>query len=177
MVLDEPFPAFLTGTGILVLLGALLAVVTLPRWREAVMPAGALLLAAFIFIEWKHGFVRADGHVYIYYQFAGVAAPMILLYAGASERGNSRIRVFLARGLTAAAMVLSVWADGRQAWQRHWWEIRELPRFFGASWRQILLPVAEKKRLSLELDRQREKYRLPLLRDIVGGASIDFFGT
>ena len=40
-----------------------------------------LLFAGFTFVKWKHGFVRADGHVYIFHHYVAVACVFWMLYA------------------------------------------------------------------------------------------------
>lgn len=67
--------------------------------------ANALLLLAFVFLNWKHGFVRADGHMIGHFFCAMLpmaAYPMLL-------DDSNRFRL-LHRWVFVALMVLSAWA-------------------------------------------------------------------
>jgi hypothetical protein len=179
MVLEEPWPAFLSGLGALLCLEILTLLLLRLRWRQPAALAGGLLLLGFGFLEWKHGFVRADGHVYIFFQFASIAALTVWLYfrpwagAGAATPGMR----LLAAGLAAAAFTLGIWSDGQQALARHAWALEYLPVHIGTGLGQILAPAETKAELDDAIGRQRTVYSLPLIREIVGNARIDFFGT
>jgi hypothetical protein len=178
MVLEEPRLALLTGVvGLLGVIG-LVAAGILPGWRNPRLLAGGLLLAGFTFVEWKHGFVRADGHVYIFYQYVCIAVPTVLLFTATAAGESAPHRPSRTWWVLAAvAFAAGLWGDGVQAWQRHLATLRELPGRDAASLRQLFRPAAEKKRLEAELDYQRKIYELPLVRATVGRARVDFFGT
>jgi hypothetical protein len=178
MVLEEPFPVFLTGAGSLLCLIGMLIVMAFRGWSNPRLLAGALLLAGFSFVEWKHGFVRADGHVYIYYQYVCIAAPTILLLSQTlplDKLAGGTHRIITALGILAFAAGL--WGDGLQPWQRHLTTLRELPVRAGAAMDQLLHPALDKQRLEAALEQNRATFELPQLRAIVGSARIDFFGT
>ena len=179
MVLEEPWPAFLSGLGALLCLEALILLLLHSRWRQPAALAGGLLLLGFGFLEWKHGFVRADGHVYIFFQFACIAALTVWLYFRAgTENGTAKSRARLpAAGLAVAAFALGVWSDGQQALARHAWALQYLPTRIGDSLGQLLAPAGAKAALDDAIGRQRKVYSLPLIRETVGNARIDFFGT
>ncbi len=78
-------------------LAAALRLGDLHRRHEVVPVAALLLLAGHSFAQWKHSFVRSDGHAYIYFHYAVVAALTVHL-AGCRRRshvpaGWRRIRV------------------------------------------------------------------------------------
>jgi hypothetical protein len=178
MALEEPLPIFLSGAGALLSLELLLVLLVLPRWRQPVMLTGGLLLAGFTFVEWKHGFVRADGHVFIFFQYACFAAPTILLYNLAGRRTDTpawlRPVGFAIAGL---AFALGIWGDGPIALARHRLALHELPRNLVGATRQIFFPARAKAELDTELANRRQVYELPLIRDKAGNSRIDFFGT
>ena len=178
MGLDEPRSAFVTGVGALLALELLLLVLLLARWRQPAALAGGLLLAGFTFVKWKHGFVRADGHVFIFYQYVCVAAPTVLLFLEDKDLATrTRWRVLLVRGLVLLALSLGLWGDGAHVLPRHAWVLRQLPGHFGGAARQIMAPAGEKSRLDTALAAHRSTFDLPMVRNTIGAGSVDFFGT
>lgn len=178
MGLEEPWSTFLTGAGATMGLELSLCVLLWARWRDTTLTAGCLLLAGFTFIEWKHGFVRADGHVYIFYNYACLAAPTILLF-GLGPR-TPAIHFFqrtLAVTLAAIALGLAFRSDGVRVFQRNYWSITMLPDRIGTTLSQLLHPRAAKVKLDRLLAAQRSVFQLPRVQEIVGQAKIDFFGT
>ena len=178
MGLEETTLTFLNGAGAVTGLELLLAILLLSRWRNPTACAGALLLAGFNFIEWKHGFVRADGHVFIFFNYACIAAPTILLFAGGPNAVKTPVwHRGLAGGLAVAALYLSLWGDGSRVVQRHYWSILMLPDRVRANLRQLTRPGREKATLDQLLTTQRSFYQLPRTQEIVKKSRIDFFGT
>lgn len=175
MVLEEPPAAFATGVGALGGLLLMLLVAFGRRWREPGSLASGLLLAGFAFVEWKHGFVRADGHVYIFYQFACIAAPLFWLVGG--EGLTSRPRRIGLAGLAGLVAALGLWGDGPASLARHRWLLTQVPGHVAHAARQLFFPAASKAELNARLDARRRIYDLPEVRTLVDGASIDFFGT
>ncbi|MBS0662185.1 MAG: hypothetical protein JSR48_02900 [Verrucomicrobia bacterium] len=101
MSLAESAPVFWTGLAAI----GLSAAYAWSYWRaerdRAVAHAAAGMLAASWFINWKHGFVRADGHVLAHFiscLFPAVAFPALLREAPSAGR----------RRLTAVLAVVSV---------------------------------------------------------------------
>ena len=178
MGLDEPRAVFLSGGGALLALEALLLLCLLPRWRNPVALAGGLYFAGFTFISWKHGFVRADGHVLIFFQYVCVAAPMILLFfAAIPVTGLPRWQRLLAGALACTALSLGIWADGNFTWLRHETTLRDLPARIGRAWAQIAAPATAKAALDARLAVQHGYYQIPRLRRVVEDRPIDFFGN
>lgn len=176
MVIAEPRAAFLSGLGALLALAALILLVASRVWRLPAALTGAALFAGITFVEWKHGFVRADGHVFIFYHYAAIAAPMVLLYARPVLAPGRALRVTLG-ALAATAFALGMWADGPQAYYRHRHLVRETPSHLRASMREIFTPGATKRRWDAALAQARQEYALPEVRALVGAAPIDCFGT
>lgn len=177
MALDEPRATFLAGCGALVALELVIFLGLVGRWRNPCQLTGALLLAGFSFVEWKHGFVRADGHVYIFFQYACIAAPTALLFTPPAENLHAGFFRWLRIGLSAVTVALGAWGGGWQSLGRYEWGARQLPRTLARSFDQILRPTAAKARLDAELTAARFTYRLPRIRELVGDDRVDFFGT
>jgi len=72
MGLDELPVVFGAGVLLAASLGLLLAATAWQCRRNLRALVTVLLLAGFSFIKWKHGFLRADGHVYIFFTSAAV---------------------------------------------------------------------------------------------------------
>lgn len=177
MGLDEPLPLFLAGAGTTVGLMLLVGLGLWPRRREPAAIAGSLVLAGFAFVSWKHGFVRADGHVLIFFNYACIAAPTILLFLDAT--GPARLAGGLRAALTivaVGAMGLSLWGDGKDPGERHRWYLHHLPLRLGYTWQQWTAPAAAKRNFEALLDVRRNYYQLPHAEYLVGGQSVDFFG-
>ena len=177
MVLDEPLPAFLSGCGALLALEAIILFGLAGSWRDPRQLPGALLLAGFSFVEWKHGFVRADGHVYIFYQYACLAAPTVFLFFAWTPGGPRRGLRLAGAAAACLAFALGFWGDGWQAFGRYAWAVREFPQLLATSARQVAFPARAKARFDAELATQRNRYALPLVRETVGQARVDFFGV
>jgi hypothetical protein len=177
MVLDEPLPAFLSGGGALLTLEAMILLGLAGSWRDPRQLPGALLLAGFSFVEWKHGFVRADGHVYIFYQYACLAAPTEFLFFDWAPGGSRRGLRLAGAGAAIVAFSLGFWGDGWQSFGRYAWAVREFPHLLATSVRQVAFPARAKARLDADLATQRTTYALPLVRETVGQSRVDFFGV
>jgi len=178
MGLDESRSIFLSGCGALLAVEALILVCLLPQWRDPLALAGGLFFAGFTFISWKHGYVRSDGHVLIFFQYVCVATPMILLF---SSRFPGAVSPRWQRGLAAAlactAISLGLWADGKVTRQRHELNLRDVPARLDRAWAQITSPSLAKAALDARLTAQRDYYQIPRFRQIVGNDAIDFFGN
>lgn len=178
MALDEPLSLFLTGAGTLVSLECLIVLNVLPRWRDPVALAGGLFLAGFAFVSWKHGFVRSDGHVLIYFNTAAVLVPTILLFM---ERTGTESPVRVLRWLSTVfaviALALSIWCDGRNPWERPQDFLERLPGRLTRTWNQLSAPTRAKQEFQSLLNLRRNYYQIPRMRELVGSARIDFFGN
>lgn len=177
MGLDEPLPLFLIGAGTTVALLLLVGLGLWPRWRDPAALAGSLILAGVTFISWKHGFVRADGHVLIYFNYAGIAAPTILLFLG----GTAPVRLTGGQragtaGLAVSALALALWSGEANPGERYRWYLHHLPISLGQTWQQLTAPAAAKREFDALLDLRRSYYQLLKSEYLVGKSSVDFFG-
>lgn len=175
MGLDETWPSFCAGICVSLALVALVSVaVRTARWNSAAS-AGALLLLGVTFSLWKHGFVRADGHMFIFFQFAPILALTTLLFHAPSSSSpeSHRIAIILLGFIT----LTSFWADGKNLGSRIAWNFTSFPPRLHETCTQLLTPTRAKARLDDALAAQRLDWQLPHFRQLVGRSSIDFFGN
>ncbi|MBS0662184.1 MAG: hypothetical protein JSR48_02895 [Verrucomicrobia bacterium] len=175
MGLNEPTRAFVSGLAALLALEGLVLLLAWRRRHDSAGVAGALLLGAFHFLKWKHGFVRADGHVFIYYQYALAAAPTTWLLFPAPPAGKRR--AWLAPAVLAAvAMGCAIYGPGDDPLFRLRWQLARTPPRTLETFQSVLHPAAAKRVLEHRLAQNHEDYSLPDIQDTVGRAAIDFFG-
>jgi hypothetical protein len=134
--------------------------------RSVVHLMCVLLLGPGLFLGWKHGLIRHDGHPFIFFgmtMFVGLLLPRLL------PRAPGPL-TWLALGALLACSVggTLLTAD------------RVKPSFFGWNLEQTrvnlaaaLSPAAKKRELDAEHARQEEDWRLDRVREEVGGASLD----
>lgn len=127
--------------------------------------------AAYLFLSWKHGFIRADGHQLVFY-FAvlalAVGAPR-LLDDDPRERWVNQILLILAAGLALRGAELatpglagSAFATLKERMQRHV-ELALHPGTLRAKFDQTLAAV-------------RQEVPLPLIHQVVGDRPLDIIG-
>ncbi len=179
MGLQEASDMFGRGLATALLLGS---AITWSLWhcrRRPTAVAGLLLLLGFSFVKWKHGFVRADGHVFIFYQYASIAplAWYAWCVAAAPEEFRSRLVRGVAGAWAALVFIASVYGAGDAAWPRFRWALGEFPRLVAQRAQQLADLPGTKRTLDTQLEQQRQTYALPRLREIIGRGSVDLFGT
>jgi hypothetical protein len=177
MSLDAPGRILIRGLLVSAGLVASLGWALWLRRREPVAIAGLLLLAGYSFVEWKHGFVRADGHAFIYFHYAMVAALTIFLLASwpPTERTG--------RATAIAGLLLLVATIAPACFSRDDPMLPSLRQFPGSIWHRFtenlahlrILPGA-KARFESQLARQRQEFALPAVRDQVHHSTIDNYG-
>jgi hypothetical protein len=85
-----PGPTSILAGAVAIFALIIIAAIALARERQG--PLAAAVIAA-LFLAWKHGFVRADGHVIYFFVVAGALAPLL----GIAARGrHALITAFLA---------------------------------------------------------------------------------
>lgn len=177
MGLEEPRDLFLRGLALFLCLLLFLFISVWPRRRNPSALAGGLLLSGYAFIFWKHGFVRSDGHVLIFFQLSYVAALMGLLFFSLREETALSWRWRAPAGILAAiVVVLGLWAEGDYSPTRHRWLIEQTPGRLALSWGQIWSPAASRAELDAKLSAQRNDYQLPHMKQLAGDHRTDFFG-
>ena len=177
MALETPTRLLTIGAASALGLLALLLWTGLRRHASPVMVACCALLAGFTYLSWKHGFVRSDGHMFIYMDFAGIAAftvPMLEQILALPIRRISTRIVSIVFSLAVAAFGL--W--GSQ--QLHATRLGDLLHRVGPELNRNLHAVLAASQLKAEFDTELSLRRvtcdLPQVRKAVGRRSIDFYG-
>jgi len=144
----------------------LLAVAAWRQRRSVFHVTSVLLLGPGLFLGWKHGLIRHDGHPFIFFgmaMFVALLLPRLLAPAWSGLTGMT-LGALLACSVGGTLLT----AD------------RVKPDFFGWNLRQTkenvavaLHPAAKKTELDAEQARQEEEWRLDRVRKEVGGASLD----
>jgi len=111
MSLEEPLYIFRRGVAVAGGFAMLLGITAWIRRRDPLQVAGLVLLAGNTFVMWKHGFVRADGHVLFFFCFAAVAVPAWYLHF-VTRDGRPALVPWLGAA-TAAVLLLFVSLAGR----------------------------------------------------------------
>lgn len=181
MALDEDHGALLRGLTAAALLLAAFGWGWWHRRREAGLLAATLLFAGFAFVKWKHGFVRADGHVYIFHHFTAVAAVFWFLTAWAipSAPAVARPARLVAVGLMLLGVLAGFWIENnrisllRLRWLVVTWNVEHVRTNLD----QLLHPRATKARLDQKLAETRDIQVMALTKQIVGARPIDLFGV
>ena len=179
MTLDESDATFWRGVSLTLLLISLCLGGIVIRRRQVATVAGLLLLAGFSFLQWKHGFVRADGHIFILFCFGAVAAPTWpLVLSGLDPAGSPLPRWGhrLALVLSGGAFILALYGLGSGEILRVRWVYEYYPVWLREKVTQLLDVRAAKTLLDAELESHRKFYSMPASRQLVGARSIDVFG-
>ncbi len=145
------------------------------------MLAATLLFAGFAFVKWKHGFVRADGHVYIFHHFTAVAAVFWFLtaYAIPSAPAVARPARLVAVGLMLLGVLAGFWIENnrisvlRLRWLIVTWNVEHIQMNLD----QLLHPRATQARLDQKLAETRDIQVMALTKQTVGDRPIDLFGV
>lgn len=182
MGLQEPPRMFITGAtaeiALLILFGLLLLH---SIRRHQPMMGVAILLGAFSFVTWKHGFVRADGHVFIHYRYAiflavtGVVLGICRQPGQKQSSTRTRTASLLIPGVIAA--VCGFVGSGQDVLPTWHWQFTRIPGLFAKSFAFVTSPASAKAALDEELDARRIRYALVEARDQIGSASVDYFGV
>ncbi len=178
MGLDEPAGVTVRGVTTLLLLAAALAWAGWRYRRHAAALAGLVLLAGFSFVKWKHGFVRADGHVYLFFNYVSVAVFTWACWtaiAAPGERARPAVRL-AAAALNFLVFFASLHGAGDSMWLRFGWHLQQVPIKAAERFRQIFALPAAKAGLDAALRHRRESYTLPQLRGNIGHRPVDMFG-
>ena len=144
--------------------GAAIAALAFLAVRER-KPAPALMACVVMFLAWKHGFVRQDGHILYFFDTAAVVAPLLAV----SLRRNA------AAALGAATTVL---AFGALVWAQLLVFNAVSPFFHPARVARGAAFLMQPRRVAAELAAQSDASlaadRLPkAIRDRIGTATVD----
>ncbi|MEO7412804.1 MAG: hypothetical protein ABIZ81_05560 [Opitutaceae bacterium] len=136
-----------------------------------------LLFAFFGFLQWKHGFVRADGHVYLFFGFLAVGAPLLpmILWTVDAPLADQR-KIAWSAMATALAFLIAAVATSSFSVRRFGELALGVPAKFERNARFVAAPRQSKSALEKDLQQQKQLAGLSDIRRDVGSASIDFFG-
>lgn len=177
MGLDESREILLVG---LAIIGGLALNLALLAWRSRQWRLAAcfVFLAGFTFVKWKHGYVRADGHVHLLFNYALVLLPTLWLFAPhwtGPRAGGPAWRVGLAT--TGLATFLIALAAASDFWGLRFWAMfRDLPARAARHADYVIRPARFRAPLDEQLKQQRIAADLPQIRNEVGHGTVDFFG-
>lgn len=177
MSLDEPARVFLRGVLVSVGLATGLGWALWHHRRAAITVASLLLLVGHSYVQWKHGFVRADGHAYIYFHYvmvAALAASLVACRQPVAPIGRFATGAVIA--LLLAILGVACYGNGESMLP----DLRGTPRRiwsrFEANSRYLRDLSEIRTAYEARLAAQRRLHGLPLVRRAVGPNSIDLFG-
>jgi hypothetical protein len=151
-------------------------------WGVRSLRAGAALafISLFAFLKWKHGYVRADGHVYIFYGSAAIIAMTGWLVGFSSlvepvavlPRSRARVGLALITLVTAFGII-----GCTQFWLGRFGLVaRSIPGRLSSHADYLVRPREARAKLDQELAQVRVDADLPQVRNEIGRGTVDFFG-
>ncbi|MEO7412805.1 MAG: hypothetical protein ABIZ81_05565 [Opitutaceae bacterium] len=165
----------------LIVLGAIALLIACAAWihrRERSTLAVLVLFAGFTFANWKHGFVRADGHVYIFFHFGIVAALTVYLHAFRDQRlALPRWAPLAASVLVLIAIGGSLVGAGERNLPRITWLLRQVPLQMQQRARQVFTLRSTKAKFDEELTRRKGTFVMTLTKLAVQDEPIDLIGV
>lgn len=171
MFLDEPAAMFHAGLATLLLLAVYGALFLAGLRDRSQGIAVGLIFAAGTYLNWKHGFVRADGHVLGFYLWALLPVAAFPALLGDGERFRLAKRAVLA--LTAASALWGIYLIFPPC-------VSQCLELYNSQVRDVLPKFAH---LSATEAAYRQSWtaavansRLPDTRDEVGAARVDVLG-
>jgi hypothetical protein len=178
MSLQEEFNVTARGLIVLAALAGAFGWAAWNRRRDLGALAGVALLSGFAFVKWKHGFVRADGHVYIFFHYAVVAALTIYLhsFSGVTVAISRRARMI---GMTFVLLAIAggFYGAGERNLPRIRWLIQQVPVQARQRFAQVFSLGATKTRFDREMAEQRATFAMPLTKQAVGNGRVDLLGV
>lgn len=176
MALDESPGEFVVGLCLALVLGTSVIWTAWRCRRQPVNISQVLLTAGLGAGVWKHGFVRADAHLFIFFDFAVFLVLTLSVISAARTDGQPILRHVVPGLLCAAA--IACWLSNPHPLQRG-----RLGYLAGNLLPQLqentayaLVPAAIKTGRDSDLAAQSRDADLPATRHFVGHRSIDFFG-
>jgi len=148
-------------------LAAGLLVLAAWRQRRAVVPVTSVLfLGPGLFLGWKHGLIRHDGHPFIFF---GMALFVGLLLTRFLEAAPSGLCGLALGALLACSVGGTLLTAGRVKDDFFGWNLRQTK----ANLAVACSPVANLRKLDAEQARLAEEWRLDRVRELVGDAPMD----
>ncbi|MEO6003596.1 MAG: hypothetical protein ABIZ04_05630 [Opitutus sp.] len=174
MALQETTQTFIIGVASVVVALAGLLILLAPHRRDSSLITATCVLLGFTFLEWKHGFVRADGHVFLFFHYCILGSVTLLAL---DVVGRKQVHFFRTRALLAAiATVLALYGTGAGIAVRFAEYGRALAANIPSALQQLAHPIARKQQLAARLAENRVRFRLPETIEHVQDHTIGFFG-
>ncbi len=178
---DEPTVILVAGLSLAAGLALLLLTTAWLSTRTPRTLLALLLLAGFAFIKWKHGFLRADGHVFIFFASVSVIALTAWLVGFSALLGlppprltRSRRGLILALGTTVTGAAVIGASEFRLPLV--WTFATRVPAQLQDNAEYLLHPQRLKLKLEAQLERVRRTVAVPQIQNEIGQQSVDFFG-
>jgi hypothetical protein len=172
MGLSTPGRAFWLGITVLVALSAYGLLYLILNFGTSCTLFRLVLLAAFIYLIWKHGFVRSDAHILIF--FVGALMPIVAFPALLDDVRHRRWSSQLSLALAGLLCVLGMRSVGYPNVIRH-----APSRLQDKLWQHSnLLGHWASLQASYEqwLTNERQRFNMPRTREVIGQAPIDVLG-
>lgn len=174
---------FIRATGLALVAGLALnfAWVAAHATRSVRLVVVLLLLAGFTFIKWKHGYLRADGHVFIFFAAAAVIVLTLWLAGLGGLFGTPAATPTPARRRTGLALVTAVTGLAVLAAADFWlWRVYRIaadaPEALVRNMRALARPAFFRAKLDAQLELNRREAQVPQIQNEIGRGTVDFFG-
>lgn len=168
----DPVVFTLGGSALAVAASQIILLAWAGRRDRATLPLAGLLGAA-LFLAWKQGFTRADGHVVALFAYATLSVVAAPAFFPAASRWLTFAAQVGALAATAGLATAGCTRAGVDPAVLVWRTLRERAQMNPTV---VRAPRAEADRARAELAASRRRYALPRIRAAVAGASVDFFG-
>jgi hypothetical protein len=172
MGLPTPRRPFWLGVTVLVALSSYGLLYLLLNFGKSRTLPRFILLAGFIYLVWKHGFVRSDGHMVFFFVSAliPIVAFPVLLDDPPHQRWTSQWLLGLAGILCVLGMHSIEWRD--IMWHAPSRLQEKLSRHYHLLGHWAALQTSYKQQLAKE----KQRFNMPQSREVIGPASIDVLG-
>jgi len=141
------------------------------RWRRSLLLAW---MAALLFLSWKHGFVRADRyHVPAFLALVPLLTIVLGILPSSVAAARQVASAFaVASSLLSLTTLQSIIFPGDLNSS-----LRRPPGLLAANLRSVLHPARHLRQMTQFLETERSQAQLPRLRQIIGPATVDVFGS
>ncbi len=165
------------GVTVLIILGIyLLLYLFLDRDKPHAIASSAIM-SAFVFLEWKHGFVRADDHMLVFF-----ASALVLATAFPALLDDPPRLWWLQRALLLIVGAISVWGiydlpkviDDEPAYVQD--ALGNLEDNVRGNLSHTVHWTAFRRSYEDHLHDEKNKFDLPLTRGVIGNGTVDIIG-
>jgi hypothetical protein len=176
MGVTTPAQPFWLGMAVLVMLSAYGLLYLILHFDRSCTLSRFILLTAFIYLTWKHGFVRSDGHMLVFFfsvLFLIVAFPALL-----DDLSRRRWHTQVLLALAGLFCIWGIHSTGMHiGWPGVIWQAPS--RLVGTFWRHYHVLgqwTAFRASYAQQLAKEKQRFDLPRTRAVIGQAPIDVLG-